>query len=459
MEQRLLPATLPPTTASTPRSHLLRMFGVTFGIAVSVGATIGGGILRTPGEIAALLPSVTLIMAVWLLGGLNALLGATAYSELGTMMPCAGGPYVFVRRALGDYAGFFLGYVNWVEKCATNAALALLAGEYSGRLLPGLSGRALAVALAVFMALVAMNWFKARWGGWFQNATTFAKLLGLGLLVVAAFVLPHPEPGQAATTALPQGLALATALVLAMQGVIFTYNGYYFPVYFGEEMRDPGRDIPRSMFRSVAIIIGMYLLLNAAFLWVIPLSELAHDPFAGGTAARILFGERGDQIITLIVIVSLLGSVNADVLAAPRMALDMGRDRLLPHQATRINRGGTPTVALALSALVAVGFMLMGSFESVLAVTASLMVANSLLMFVSVFVLRRREPDAPRPHRSWGYPWTTGAGLLIGLAFLVGVAYADVRHSLVALGIFAISYPIYRSVLALRSIEADGAPK
>ncbi|HET6545546.1 MAG TPA: APC family permease [Rhodanobacteraceae bacterium] len=177
--------------------------------------------LHSPGDIAALLPTATLFMAVWVFGGINSLLGATVYSELGTMMPQAGGPYVFARRALGGYAGFFVGYTYWIQDCATDAALLLLIGEYLPVLVPALAGHTVAVAFAMLVVLVASQWRDVRWSGHIQTTTTIAKVGALGLLVVAAFVLPHPAVVPAAgAAAVPHGIALCVALVLAMQGVL-----------------------------------------------------------------------------------------------------------------------------------------------------------------------------------------------------------------------------------------------
>lgn len=445
-----------PAVDTRPEGHLLRVFGMAFALAITIGTTIGGGIMHTPGAIAALLPSVWLIMAVWAFGGINALLGATAFSELGAMIPCAGGPYVFARRALGDYAGFFVGYANWLQNCAVNAGLALLIGEYSVAVLPPLGGHMATVAFAVYVILAVMQWHQVRWAGRVQTITTVAKTLGLFALVVAAFALPHPQAtAGVAVLPMPHGAALLLALVLALQGVFFTYNGYQFPVYYGEELRDPGREIPRSMFRGLALVIVIYLLLNAAFLYVIPLAHIAHDSFAGGTVARILFGDRGDQIIRLIVIISVLGVLNSGIMSGPRILLAMGRDRLFAHQATRVNPGGTPRVALLLSVLLGLAFLFSGTFRVVLEITVVFMVIEYLMMFVSVWVLRRREPQAPRPYRAWGYPWTTAVGFVIGLAFLIGVAFGDPRHSLIALGLLMVSYPLYRGVARLRRDDAE----
>lgn len=434
---------------AAPRG-LLRVFGLAFALAIAVGTTIGSGILRTPGEIASLLPSVGWIFAIWIFGSINALLGAGAYAELGAMMPCAGGPYAFARKALGEFAGFFVGYVSWLSNNASNAAVALVVGEYSAKLFPALVGKAAIVAAAVFTTLAILNWMQVRASGWVQKLSTLAKVVGLGVLVVGAFTLPQAASSAVAAQPMPQGLALFAALALAMQAVIFTFDGYYYTVYFGEELKDPGRDIPRGMFRGLYLIIVMYLLLNAAFLWVIPVGAMAGDAFAGGTVAHILFGLRGDQLITLIVVISMIGVINSGILCGPRILLDMGRNRLSPPQVLRVNKGGTPDVALLLSALVTLAFLISGAFDSVLKVTASLMVVQAAAMFVCVFVLRRREPDRPRPYRAWGYPWTTGTGLLIALAFLIGVLVADPLHSWIALGLLVASYPLYLGVLWVR---------
>ncbi len=430
--------------------HLLRVLGMAFALAIGIGTTIGGGILRTPGDIAALLPNAWLFMGIWVFGALNALLGATVFSELGAMIPRAGGPYVFARRALGDYAGFFVGYTYWVQVCAVQAALSLLIGDYMPVLVPALAGRALAVGFAVLLVLVVLQWQGVRWGGYVQAIVTVIKMLAFTGLIVAAFVMPHPVFTSVTTHAVPHGFGLIVALILAMQGIIFTYNGFFYVCFFGEELRDPGRDIPRAIFRSVFLIIAVYLLLNLAFLWVLPISRMVHAPFVGGLMARALFGERGDQVITAIVMVSLLGTINAQILISARLLLAMGRNGLFMRQATTVNSGGTPTIAMLLGTGVACVFMLSGTFNAVLGVIAVFMVVNYLLMYSSLIVLRLRKPTEPRPYRAWGYPWTTLLAILIGLVFLAGVVISDQRHTLIALVCLIISYPLY---LGLRKLK------
>jgi len=188
----------------------------------------------------------------------------------------------------------------------------------------------------------------------------------------------------------------------------------------------------------------MYLLLNAAFLWVLPIASMANEPFVGGAVAKVLFGVHGDQIIRIIAMVSVLGTSNGIILGAARGLLTMARDGLFAHHATRVNAGGTPTVALLLSAAATAAFLLSGTFDAVLAVFALLLGVNLLLMSISLVVLRRREPDAPRPYRAWGYPWTTWAAIFIGVVVIIGIALSDQRNGMIALSIQLASYPVYR---------------
>jgi len=444
----------PETTVTADRQlsggSLLRVLGAVFALAVGVGTTMGGGILYAPGRMAELLPNRWFYMAGWVFGGINALLGATVYAELGAMMPFSGGPYPFARRALGDYAGFFVGYTQWALDCAADAALLLLIGEYAYVLVPPLIGHALPVALATLIALTALNWLGIRAGGRFQVIVTAAKTFALGALIVAAFVTPQAaQSSAAAALPLPHGVGLLAAWVLAMQGVIFAYDSYYVSIFFGEELRDPGREIPRAIFRGLAIIIPTYLLLNAAFLSVLPMQRMAGEPFVGGAVAEALFGAHGDQIIRIIVIVSMLGTTNGGILMSARVLLAMARDGLFVRQASRINAGGTPTTALLLSSTVSAAFLFSGTFGAVLGVIALLMAVNALLMFASVIALRRKEPDAPRPYRAWGYPWTTAIGVFIGLAFVVGVALSDPRNGALAFAILLVSYPLFHGTRRL----------
>lgn len=427
---------------------LLRVLGVVFGMAVTVGITIGSGILGTPGKVAERLPNVWLFMGVWVLGGVYAFFGTVSVAELGAMIPRSGGFYVYVRRALGEYVGFVVGWSDWLSTCGTTAAVALVLGEYTGRLVPALAGRSVAVASAVTLAFAILQWRGVRWGSRSQELTSLLKTLAFVALIAACFALggggATSQDESPAVNTVPTGLSFVAAVVLALQGVIYTYDGWYSAIYFGEEIRDSARNLPRAMIGSVLLVIAIYLLFNLALVYVLPIERLAGQELAAGAAAEAIFGPRGWTIIGWLAVVSLLASVNGNTLAAPRIIYAMGRDRLFWSAAARVNRGGTPTVSLAVSTLVAVAMIVFsGAFEKALAALAFFFVTNYGITFLSVFALRRREPDTPRPYHAWGYPLTTALALLSSVAFLVGAVASDTENSLYALALLAASYPAF----------------
>ena len=449
-----------PSSVAARRGHLLRVLGVVFGMAVTVGITIGMGILRTPGEVAAQLPNLWLFLGVWALGGLYALLGTVSVAELGTMIPRSGGFYVFVRRALGEYPAFVVGWSDWLSTCGTVAIVALVIGEYAETLVPALAGRKEWVASAVTIAFAVLQWRGVRWGSRSQELTSLLKTVAFIALIVACFALGGTHGAQTANVAPPTdsathvGLSFVAALVLALQGIIYTYDGWYSTVYFGEEVRDTARSIPRAMIGSVLLVIGIYLLFNLALLYVLPFDQLAGEKLAAGAAARAVFGPWGATVISVVAILSLLASGNGNTLTAPRVVYAMSRDRLFWRGAARVNRGGTPTVSLAMSTAAALLMIVYsGTFASLLAAIAFFFVFDYALVFLSVFVLRFREPEAERPYRAWGYPLTTALALAGSLAFLVGAVRDDTANSLFALGLLAFSLPIY---LVLRWARGRG---
>jgi len=186
---------------------------------------------------------------------------------------------------------------------------------------------------------------------------------------------------------------------------------------------------------------------------VLPLRALAGSPLAAATVAEAMFGPRGDEVVRIVVALALPSAVNACLLMSSRVLFGVSRDGLGPAVATRVNAGGTPTVALALSALVSLAFLATGTFQSVIAVAAFFFVADYALSFLAVFVLRRREPSATRPYRARGHPWTSGLVLAGSIAFLLSAVAGDTRNSLYALGLFAVSYPAF---LAVRAARGDG---
>src|SRR5215212_7045449 len=313
-----------------PTGRLLRVLGVGFGLAVTVGNTIGAGILRAPGDVAANVGSEALFLGLWVVGGIYALLGAFSLAELGAMMPRSGGQYVFARTGIGEYAGFVVGWNDWISTCGSVAAVSIVLAESLAILVPALQGRTMYVAVAVVLVFTVLLWQGVQVGARLQALTSTLKALALLALVAACFVMTArylPPAAPAAATTIVR-LAPLAAIVLALQAVIYTYDGWSGVIYFSEEVRDPGRDIPRAMFGGVISVTIIYLLLNIAFLHVLPLDALAGQPLAAGTVAAALFGARGDDVVSAIVVIALLSSVNALLPMSARVLFAMSEDGL-----------------------------------------------------------------------------------------------------------------------------------
>jgi APA family basic amino acid/polyamine antiporter len=460
-------------TAEAARGRLLRILGVGFGLAVIIGNTIGAGILRTPGEVAYQLPDMWLFLGVWLVGGIYALLGAFSVSELGTMIPRSGGQYVFAQYALGNYAGFIVGWSDWLSTCGTAAAVSIvigeyltdlfpfftIAGEFLSRFIPFLSASGVVIArvgiaLAVVIGFAILQWRGIRWGSATQNITSLFKALAFVALIAACFILGGQSGPFVTDVIHSSGNSLFISLILALQAVIYTYDGWTGVIYFSEEVRDPRRDIPRSMFGGVLAIMAIYMLVNIALVYVLPVWRISGENLAVGVAADEIFGARGGAIIKSLTIVSMLSAINAYHLMASRVLFAMSRDKLVSMKFASVNEGGTPALALFASAAAAIIFILGGAFENsrrifenIIAALAFFFVVNYLMSYISVFALRRREPLRERPYRAWGYPVTTALTLAGSAAFLIGAVVSDIvndqRNSLYALALLAASYPVY----------------
>lgn len=440
-------------SAAPSKGKLLRVLGVGFGIAVALGSSIGAGIMRTPATIAARLPSAWLILLAWVVGGVYSLFGAWSLSEVGAMIPSAGAYYTIARRAYGDYISFLVGWTDWISVCGGAAFISLLAGEYLGDLVPILAGHTTALAAFIIAVLGLLQWRGIRWGSVFQNATSAITSCVFMVLIVAAFAHPHYRSSTLTPIAvMPAGIALLAAWVLVLQAVIGTYDGWYAALYFGDEIVNPGVELPRSFIRGVLLLAAIYVLINAALLYSLDMTRLAGENLPLSRLAQIVSGERGAVVFRWLMTLILISSANAAVLAATRVLFAMIRDGWGPSRFASVNQGGTPVIPLFLTALAAIGFLLSGSFSRVLSVTAFFFVSKYLLSYLAVFVLRRREPRTMRPYRAFGHPWTTGAVVIGSLLYLAGVVAADTRNTLYGCVVLIASYPIYR--LLRRNVSA-----
>jgi len=423
---------------------LLRILGAGFGVAVGVGTVIGTGILRTPGTVASHLGSASLVLLVWALGGAYTLLCTSSVAELGTMLPTVGGWYVYARRAFGPKIGFVIGCCDSMVPAIATAYLAIALGEFAAGLYPSLAQHVRLVAVDGLGFLAFLNWLGLRAGSRVQALTSVAKALGLLVLVVACFTIAPKTATVPWVVAnlLGANHGLFLGIVLALQGVIVTYGGWYAPIYFVEEDRDPSSNLPRAMTGTVVACTIIYLLVNAALLHVLHIERLVGSLAPAADAALLIFGSYGRQFILILSVVTVISAINAALLMIPRVLFAMARDGLFPQRLTAVNKGGTPTVALFLCTFASIGLVLTGTFETLIAVNSILIVTVYLSGFVALLVLRRREPALPRPHKAWLFPWSTIVVLVASAAFLFGSVIGDLRHSLFTIILIVLTYAV-----------------
>lgn len=417
---------------------LLRVLGPGFGLAVALGAAIGGEILRLPGSVAKALPSPEAQLLAWALGGLNALLGAAVFAELQTRVPRSGGLTVFAGEGLGGFGGWLVGWVDWIASAGTIGAFALLLGEIAAARWPGV--RATLVAGAAILAVGLVQWRGIRWGSVAQDVESLVKLLPLALLAPGgAFLAAAPREAAPATATAFPGAWLA-----ALPLVVFAYDNYYAPVYFGEEFKDPRRAVPRALFGGVAAIAALYLLLAYAFGRALPHGLLTTSELPGADLAERLAGPGGRGLLQLLMMVSLLSCMNATTLLGSRVLFALGRGGRL---AGRVNEGGTPAPALGFTLALAGVFLLGGGFEAAVAFMAPFILLNYALCFVALLALRRRGGDGH--FQAWG--WTPWAAMAVALSLLAGTLAREPRLAAgLAMGLL-LAWPLYRLTAPARS--------
>ena len=422
--------------------HLLRVLGLTFGIAMGVGTMIGGGILRTPGAVADRLIEPWLILLFWLLAGLHALLGANVVAEISTSVPKAGGLYVPTRRAFGDFAGLLVGWTDWLVNAAAAAALALVFAEFAALLSPSLSLYTSSIAAGVLVILAGLNWLGVREGSTAQKAGSLAKCLLLLLVVVAIFVLVPAAPDANATIAAGGALTLAGAIV-AYQLIYGVFSGWPSPVFFVEEDENALRNIPRAMALSIVAVTIVYLLINTALLYALPIETLRTAELPIAQAMQGIFGGASGQLVAAVALVIVASCLNGVIMVLPRILYGLGRDGLFVSKATKVNKGGTPDFALGISTALAVLLTLTGTFETVFLLMGALIVFTMIISEASLFGLRIKEPTLARPYRAKGYPALPVLLLLIDVSLLGAVVWADPLSGLYMFLLILVSVPIH----------------
>ena len=432
---------------TTQGNSLLRVLGLFFGIAVSIGCTLGVGILRQPGPVASYLREPWIIMLVWSAGAIYSGLGALNVAELAAMIPRAGGFYIYAREAMGDTAGFAVGWSDFLANAAAAAYAAMAAVEFLGRVMPEAERFGPLIGTAFILSFSAIQWLGIRISGRVQQVASAIGAASLMGLVAACFAI-SPADTTAPVPPAPAASFIA-ALVLAIQSVVVTYDGWYEPIYFAEETHRPTHHIPRAMFGGLALVTSIYLLLNLAFLRALGPARLAASKFAAADAARLIFGRSSELLLSGVAVVILLTLLHVVLMTGTRILFAVGRDfttsRSAPfwRRAALVAPNGTPRTALAITTCAAIALVLSGTVDRLIAMAGFFYVANYCWSYVSLIVLRFKRPAAERPFRVPAYPVPTILALAASLAFLMGAVFSDRANSFYALLLLTASYPVH----------------
>lgn len=456
------PPACPLEPAAHPGDRLPRSLSLWDATMLIVASVVGSGIFLTPARVATLLPSAGPYLLVWLAGAGISLLGAFVNAELGAMFPRAGGSYVYLREGLHPAAGFLAGWLAFFAIYAgTIAALAVVALEIVAPAF-GLDRIGILVGAAgLVVATSIVNAVGTRLGAAFNN---LASLVKLGAL--AAFVLLGPIFGEGSFAPWRDGAApapeegLALRFGQALSPVLFSYLGWNASVYVASEIRDPQRNVPRSLFLGLGLCAALYLALNALYLYALPPAALAAAPDTGAAAAGALFGELGGRLVAGFVLVSVVGTLHAQVLIGPRIVYAMALDQLFFDRASRVHgRTLTPATAIVVQAVLAVALVFfLESFPKALDFTVFAILLATAADTLALFRLRRLRPAWPRPYRAFGHPGLSLVYLAIILATAAAILRASPRECAVALVLLAAGLLFYfcRPLRTGRSDRAAG---
>ncbi len=423
------------------KEELPRRLGMLDASAIVIGIVIGSGIFVLPNLIARELPSGTAILAVWIVSGVLSFFGALAYAELGAMMPATGGQYVYIREAYGPLAAFVCGWTFMLAVLSGGTAwLTVTFSIYLGHFVPLTPVASKVVSLALLAVLSAVNYVGVREGARVQRTFTFLKIAGLLVLIGAAFLSPH-SAAPAVTSPQPFSFGNFGA---AMAACLMAYNGWSYVSFVAGEVKEPRKNLLRALMTGMAIVGALYVSANIAYLRIMTIPEIAASERAGADLAMRTMGPYGGTFVSLVVLLSITGAVNGCILTAARLPFAQARDGLFFARFGRIHPGfQTPAFAILFGGLWTAVLVLSGSYETLYSYSILAAWIFYTMSVAAVYVLRKKMPDAPRPYRMWGYPYTLWAFVVVSVWFMVNAWIIQPGPSLMALLIVATGVAVY----------------
>jgi amino acid transporter len=432
--------------------RLPRRLGLWSAVAVLIGSTIGSGIFRTPASVAQRVDDVPLFLLAWVIGGVVAVCGALTYAELAAAFPRSGGIYVFLRQAFGPLPAFLFGWAELlIIRPGAYGAIGITASAYSLRTvgldpaaqLGGLPFRGDQLLGAVFIIVVgAVNYFGIKRGAVIQNVSTVFKVGALAALVILGFAMGK---GQGIAPMLAQRAEVAVSpFLLAMVSILWAYDGWADLAFVGGEVKDPQRTLPRALIIGTSVVVLLYLGANLIYLYLIPIVQMKQAELVAADVAQLLIGPAGIVAVSAAVAVSTFGTLNGSMMTAPRIFFAMADDGLFPKAIARVDpRTGAPTAAILLAAVMGVIFVLIKTFTELADQFVIGIWPFYAMAVAGVFVLRRTQPDLPRPYRTFGYPVVPLLFLGASLFLLGNYLVSETKAFAVDVVVILTGVPVY----------------
>ena len=438
---------------------LERQLGLFDSSMMVIGIVIGSGIFMTTGLMADVLPSASLILIVWILGGMQMIAGALTFAELGAAMPKAGGQYVYLREAYGPLPAFLFGWVAFsAYVTGTNAAIAVAIAEHLGTFYPSFSTHSnivsignftfssgQLVALSLLVVLSVINYLGIFFGKWVQNIFTVLKIGSILLFALAGIFISTGN--QINFSFNPTGMDFGSIIIgigIALVAVNWTVGGWEYVTFTAGEIKNPKKNLPLALFIGTLVILVLYLLINITYLKALPMNALAGEIKVGEATAKALYGQGIAGLFTIVVIISMFGALNGNILVGARVTYAMAKDNLFFPSAAKVHpKNHTPGNAIIIQGVWSGILALSGTFEELI----TLVVFVNFMMWIAaastVFVLRKKQPDLDRPYKVWGYPYVPAFFILFSTAIMINTFFTAPAQSFLGLGLTLLGVPAY----------------
>jgi basic amino acid/polyamine antiporter, APA family len=452
-------------------SELIRGLGLTAAVMIVAGSMIGSGIFRKPATMAGQLMSPELLIIVWIAAGLITLIGALTNAEIAGMIKETGGQYAYFRVMYGDFVAFLYGWsIFAVIQTGSQAAIAYVFAEYMGyffnffqlpepwqnfsvympfvgNIYPFMDFGVKTVAIICILFLTSVNYIGVVFGGVVQTVITFIKIASILFLAIFLFTA-----GTGSFENISHGFVIPESTMtnmfaligLALAGAFWAYDGWNNVTFVAGEVKEPRKNVPLALAYGTMIVIGVYVVINLAFLYVLPIDVMANSPLVAASAAEVVFGAAGASIISIAVIISTFGALNGSILATARVHFAMARDNLFFTGIGKIHpKFRTPHISLLVQGLWSSILVMSGSFDTISDYVIFAAWLFYMMGAVGVFVLRRKMPNEPRPYRVWGYPFTPIIFIVFSFLFLVNTLISDTQDAAMGLILIILGLPIY----------------